>query len=224
MAYRRLRISIWLVGLALFATWLVGSSARPQVLTDIGPVLRIVTPEVSEVVTEDVTPQTAEALHMSCLHGVMVSRIMSSELSPGDVILAVNGVPVNSQCELNAELAKVAFGESFTLDIYRDGGTGRVTVQRAMETALVSKRTAESRGISVAGLSTGNGVMVAQVQVGTAASSLGLKSGDIILDVDGQPVHSAAEFMDFMRQLGNKDAKFNVRHQNGEVNVFILAA
>jgi serine protease Do len=224
MAYRRLRISICLVASALFVTFVIGRSARSQVLTDIGPVLRIVTPEVSEVVTEDVTPQVAEGLHMSCLHGVMVSRIMSSELNPGDVILAVNGVPVNSQCELNAELSKVAFGESFTLDIYRDGGTGRVTVQRAMETAAVSRRTAESRGISVAGLSTGNGVMVAQVQVGTAASSLGLTRGDIILDVDGQPVHSAAEFMDFMRRLGNNQATFNVRHQNGEVNVFSISA
>jgi S1-C subfamily serine protease len=223
MAYRRLRIPVWLVALALVSTFVVGSSARPAVRPDVQPALRIVAPSVSEVITEDMTPQLAESLNIGCAQGVVVSHVMPSPLNPGDVILAINGNPVRSQSDLNAQLAKVAYGQSFTLEVYRDGGTGTVTVQRAMDTAVLPG-TAAIRGISVAGLSAGNGVMVAQVQIGTAASALGLKSGDVILDVNGQAVHTTDEFVQYMRQLNNQAATFNVRQSNGHVNVFVVSS
>jgi type II secretory pathway component PulC len=52
---------------------------------------------------------------------------------------------------------------------------------------------------------------------------MGLKTGDIILDVNGHPVRSSAEFADFIRQLNDRPASFNVRHRNGQVNVFEIA-
>ena len=82
--------------------------------------------------------------------------------------------------------------------------------------------TVEIRGISVAGLSAQNGVIVAEVQIGTPASDAGLRSGDIILDVDGHTVHTAHEFLEFIRQLNNRHAAFNVRQRNGQINVFVI--
>jgi S1-C subfamily serine protease len=82
--------------------------------------------------------------------------------------------------------------------------------------------TVEIRGISVASLSTQNGVIVTEVQIGTPASDAGLKSGDIILEVDGHAVHTADEFLEFLRQLNNRHATFNVRQRNGQVNVFVI--
>jgi C-terminal processing protease CtpA/Prc len=82
--------------------------------------------------------------------------------------------------------------------------------------------TVEIRGIRVASLSAQNGVIVADVQIGTPASDAGLKSGDIILDVDGHTVHTADEFLEFMRQLNNRHAAFNVRQRNGQINVFVI--
>ncbi len=78
------------------------------------------------------------------------------------------------------------------------------------------------RGIRVASLSAQNGVIVAEVQIGTPASDAGLKSGDVILDVDGHTVHTADEFLEFMRQLNNRHATFNVRQGNGQINVFVI--
>ena len=59
-------------------------------------------------------------------------------------------------------------------------------------------------------------------QIGTTASDVGLKRGDVILDVDGHPFHSADEFFGFMRQLGNRHATFNVMHTNGHIDVFTI--
>jgi S1-C subfamily serine protease len=63
-----------------------------------------------------------------------------------------------------------------------------------------------------------------EVRIGTRASEIGLKRGDIILDVDGHPVHSAEQFVEFIRQLNNQPATFNVQHRSGQIDVFVISA
>jgi S1-C subfamily serine protease len=223
MVYRLLRIPVWLVVVALFATFVTGSKAGPKGALDVQPTFRIVTPDVTNVITQDVTPEIAQTLHMSRAEGVLISDV-ESPLRPGDVILSVNGRPVRCQRELDAELAQIDFGQTFFVDAYRDGRIQTVTVQRAWEGTRVLQGTSEIRGISVASLSTENGVIVMEVRIGTRASDIGLKRGDIILDVDGHPVHSAEQFVDFMRQLNSQPATFNVQHRSGQIDVFVIAA
>jgi serine protease Do len=190
---------------------------------DVRPAIRIVTPEVSDVITQDLNPEIARNLHITQQHGVLVNDVVGSPLYPGDVILSVNGVVVNCQSELDAQLSQVIPGQTFTMDVYRDGRIQTVTAQRAMELTVLPD-TKEIRGISIASLSTQNGVIVADVRIGTPASDMGLKTGDIILDVNGHRVHTAAEFTQFIRLLNGRPASVNVRHRNGQIDVFEIAA
>jgi serine protease Do len=222
MDYRRLHMLVWLIAPALFATFVIGSYAGPAARPDRQSAFRIVSPGISEVFTQDVTPNVSQSLHMSRAAGALVSDVLPSPLRHGDVILSINGHPVGCAGQLDAELAKVGFGEQFTLEILRDGRTQTVTLRRAMETVSVLRDTVDIRGIQAASLSTQNGVMVTDVKIGTAASDGGLKSGDIILEVDGHDVHSAAEFQKFMRELNNLDATFDVRQRDGELSVFVI--
>jgi serine protease Do len=225
MVYRSLRSSVCLVATALFASFVIGSSARPTTAPDAQPAFRIVTPNVSQVVTHDVTPEIAQTLQMSRTEGVLISDIIYSPLRPGDVILSINGNPVRCQTELYAQLAQVSFGQPLSVEVFRDGRTQTVMVQQPETPSWAVLRklgTVEIRGISVASLSTQNGVIVTEVQIGTPASDAGLKSGDIILEVDGHAVHTADEFLEFLRQLNNRHATFNVRQRNGQVNVFVI--
>jgi serine protease Do len=227
MLYRPLRIPVWLVVIGVFVTFVIGSNAGPAVLPDIRPGFQIVTPNVGDVITQDVTPEIAQTLHMNRAEGVLVSDVSDNPLRPGDVILAINGNAVACQKELDAQLAQVNFGETFSVEVLRHGRIQTVTVQRAPQTPLIPtvlQGTSEIRGISVAGLSTENGVIVTDVRIGTPASDLGLRSGDLILDVNGHPVHTVNEFVEFMRQLNNRPAIFNVRHTNGHVDVFVISA
>jgi len=189
---------------------------------DVRPAIRIVTPEVSEVITQDLNPEIARNLHITQQHGVLVNDVVGSPLYPGDVILSVNGVVVNCQSELDGQLSQVIAGQTFIMDVYRDGRIQTVTAQRAMELTVLPD-TKEIRGISIASLSTQNGVIVANVQIGTPASDMGLKTGDIILDVNGHRVHTAAEFTQFIRLLNGRPASLNVRHRNGQIDVFEIA-
>jgi len=223
MVYRRLRIPVWLIVAALFVTFVIGTTAGPAVMPDIQSSFRIVTPNVSEVMTRDVTPEIARNLGMSQAEGVVITDVMCSPLRPGDVILSINGNPVRCQNELDAQLAQVSGGETFLVEVYRDGRIETVILQRATPPPpAILEDTEQIRGIRVASLSNQNGVIVTDVQIGTPASDVGLLAGDIILDVDAHPVRTAGEFLEFMRQLNNRQATFSVRHTNGRVDVFVI--
>jgi VCBS repeat-containing protein len=186
---------------------------------------RIVTADVTEVITQDVTPEIAQTLHLSHPEGVVVTELTYSPLRQGDVILSINGKPVDCQAQLNWQLANLPPGVPFTLEILRDGQIQTVTVQLATEClacAAFCEAAPSIRGIHVATLSTQNAVVVTDVQIGTPAANAGLKTGDIILDVNGQQVHTASEFQEDVQQLSNQDASFNVRQTDGRLNVFVI--
>jgi S1-C subfamily serine protease len=221
MFYRRLRILVWLVVPALLVTFVIGSSASSGV-PNVEPTFQIVSPNTSEVFTQDVTPEIARDLRMNQPGGALITEVRPSLLRAGDVILSVNGNRIRCEGDLQTQMAQVPSGEAFLVEILRGGGIETVTVQRAMGTAAVLPGTVTMRGISVASLSTQNGVTVADVQIETAASAGGLKSGDVILEVDGHTVHSADEFLQFMRQLNNLNATLRVRQAVNHVEVFVI--
>jgi serine protease Do len=223
MVYRALRIPIGLAAAALFATIVIGGIARPLARQDVQPAFRIVTNNVSEVLTQDVTPEIARALNMCRIQGVVITDVLYSPLLPGDVILSVNGQPVNCQRDLDAALAQLGSEQMFTISVLRNDEVQTIPVQRAMDIRpSVSHGIPGIRGISVANLSTVDGAFVTNVKIGTPASDLGLKTGDIILEVDGHVVHNANEFQDLIGQLNGRQATLNVRQKNGQVNVFVL--
>ena len=124
-------------------------------------------------------------------------------------------------------LDELSLGEPFTVEVFRDGRTQTITVREAVEKpapAIVQQfNTTEIRGIRVTSLSNQDGVMVAEVQIGTPASQAGLRSGDIILEVEGHPVYTADQFLKYMRQLNNNAAVFSVLHTtNCRVDVFVI--
>ena len=223
MVFRRGQFFLWLAAAALLVTFVIGSKAGP-VMSQAVQSFQIVTPSVTDVVTQDVTPEMAQALNMSHPEGVVVTDLLYNPLQRGDVIVSINGHPVGCQNVLNYELAQLTPGQAITLEIIRDGRMQTLTVQRAVPAAVAQAPTADIRGIDVASLSTKNGVVVTDVQMGTPAANGGLKRGDVILDVNGHRVRSANEFLEFMQQLSNRDATFNVRQTDGRVNVFVIPA
>src|SRR5215831_5799197 len=200
MVFRRGQFFLWLAAAALLVTFVIGSKAGP-VMSQAVQSFQIVTPSVTDVVTQDVTPEMAQALNMSHPEGVVVTDLLYNPLQRGDVIVSINGHPVGCQNALNYELSQLTPGQAITLEIIRDGRMQTLTVQRAVPAAVAQAPTADIRGIDVASLSTKNGVVVTDVQMGTPAADGGLKRGDVILDVNGHRVHSANEFLEFLQQL-----------------------
>jgi serine protease Do len=210
MGHRSLRVfAIFIIAVS------AASAAPPQ------DVVRIVMPGDSVVITQDVTPEIAGDLHMSRTEGVLVREAFGNPLRPGDVILSVNGNPVRCQAELVAQLSDVSVGP-FVVEVLRDGRIQTITIQMTAVPPPPVLGIAAIRGITVRSLPTQNGVIVEETLIGTPASDAGIKSGDIIIDVDGHTIHSAEEFLQLLTQLGDQSATFNILERNGQVNVFVI--
>jgi serine protease Do len=68
-----------------------------------------------------------------------------------------------------------------------------------------------------------SGVIVAEVQDGSRAGDAGLRPGDLIQQVNRQPVSNAAEFERAMKQTGGKPAVLLV-NRNGHTCFVVIAA
>jgi serine protease Do len=140
-------------------------------------------------------------------------------LQDGDVIVKIDGQPIASANELRNAVARVAPATTVKVDIYRDGKkkTVEVTVaaqpkeltQAGMKEEQEGETPAETAtdrfGLKVATLTEEaahqagykeplKGVIITEVTDGSDAQEQGLRSGMVILDVQGKKVETAEEF------------------------------
>jgi S1-C subfamily serine protease len=87
------------------------------------------------VQVQDLTPDIAEALRVEAKGGAVVGRVEAESparragLQPGDVIVAIDGVPVASSSELRNRVGLTPIGQTIRLTILRDGAERTVEVR-----------------------------------------------------------------------------------------------
>ena len=163
---------------------------------------------------EAVTAQVAEALGLARPSGALVSSVDKdspaerSGFKPGDVVMAMNGSPIQHVDALGYRLATQAIGADISLSMLRQGETREVKVklERAPEGAAHAEVLIEGRspfaGAKVVDLSprsadrlnmpTGlRGVAVLDVARNSTAAGIGLQPRDIIRVVNGTDIETA---------------------------------
>ncbi|MDX1389133.1 MAG: PDZ domain-containing protein, partial [Acidobacteriota bacterium] len=130
-----------------------------------------------------------------------------------DQVLAVEGAPVFTPDELIARIQKSAPGEWVTLSIQR-GRTERDITVRLIEKPDGDKFTIRQGWIGVDaidlppslrehfGAPGDAGIMVYRVHPGSPAESAGLEVGDVLYDIEGEPVYSRGVFVRRIRGGG----------------------
>jgi serine protease Do len=151
-------------------------------------------------------------------------------LQAGDVILAVNGTPVNDSTDLPAQIASMKPGTKATLDLWRDKAKKQVSVTLGSlsDTKVADngvKASEQGRlGVAVrpltpqerSGTSLTHGLLVQQSS-GPAASA-GIQAGDVILAVNGRPVTSVEQLRDVIAKAGNSVALL-IQRDNAQIFV-----
>jgi len=170
---------------------------------------------------EDLTPALARAFGVSASNGVLVGDVLpdtpasKAGLKKGDVILKLNGEPVNSQNDLTLRISQSPVGSNVNVQYLRDGRTGNVDVKLAQldekaEGAGGGGNEEEEQGgglegVNVQGLTpeigqelklpTGTrGVVVTSVDPSSAAAEAGIQRGMVIQEVNHKPVSSIDEY------------------------------
>ena len=85
----------------------------------------------------------------------------------------------------------------------------------------LTDETRESAGVS----SDVEGVLVAEIEKGSNAEDKGLKSGDVIVDINQEAVKTPADVVERIAELkkqGRKNALFMVQPKDGAIGFFVL--
>jgi serine protease Do len=176
---------------------------------------------------QPVTEELAEGLGLDAAKGAIISDLtenspaLKAGLKQGDTILKANGEDIDDARDLARTIAKVKPGTDIPVDIYRNGKPETVSVRigtmpgEAPKMAGVTKADEgfdlSGLGLEVAPADDGAGVRITAVDPASAAAERGLKSGDVVLEVAGQQVHTPAEMRDALKAQDGKRVLMLVR-------------
>jgi Do/DeqQ family serine protease len=183
------------------------------------------------VTIQPVTSDLAQGLGLKEARGVAISGVNpggaadQAGLKPGDVILEINGKTVNDMNTLRNTIAGMAPGTDVTLTIARGGVNQQVHLKLGElgQTAEAEPGSggggggaaSATLGIGVVpltpelanqlGLRRGTqGLVVQSVDPNGPAAQVGLQAGDVIQEVNRQPVKSPEEMRSALQKSGNR--------------------
>jgi Do/DeqQ family serine protease len=170
------------------------------------------------VTIQPVTADIARSLNLPSVKGALVNGVEPGSpadgagLKTGDVITRFNGQALDNGNDLRNLVAATAPGSKATVTILRDGRSQDLAVQLAnakREASNAREGSGESSadealGVAVEPLTPQlanrlqvprdtDGVVVTDIDPDGRAADAGLREGDVIRQVDGKAVHSAAE-------------------------------
>jgi serine protease Do len=181
----------------------------------------------------DVTPENASFFKLQDADGAIVSQVTPDSpaaqggLKSGDVIRSLNGQPIINGSALQVAVSEATPGTAIALGILRDGSPQ--TVKLKVGEYHAKTETADNEGDSSSpnakpgklGVSVGDltddvrqqlripenvkGVAVESVRPASPAEDAGLAPGDVILELNRQPVASADKFVSAVRASSSKD-------------------
>ena len=197
---------------------------------------------------QSITPEIGAALGIKEAKGAIVASVVSggpaakAGFQQGDVILAVNGKPVEDNRDLTRRVAALPAGSRATFTINRQGTAKTLSVQIAQrkdeqlasnapqQESAMPGSTGEAMGLGLAAVTpemrrTYNldgdveGVLITRVDPNSDAADKGLEPGDILVSIGNRAVHTPQDVKSRVADAhaqGRKSVLLLVSGSNGE--------
>ncbi len=188
------------------------------------------------VTVQDLTPDLARSFGLKDSKGVLIAQVMpdtpaeKAGLQQGDVVVGINGEPVETVAPFRNKIALTEPGTKIELTVVRDGkelSLGVKVEKMTADTAAAVSRpeSMEKMGLTVTTL-TGEladqygykgekGVVVTGIETGSAAALAGMKPGILIQEVNREKIENVKEFEKAIEKSGKKPILLLVRDERG---------
>jgi len=194
---------------------------------------------------QELTPSLAQAFHVPTEKGALVGNVdpgtpgAKAGLERGDVITELNGEAVDGPNDLRLKVSTMAPGTTVHLKVLRNGQPRDVTLTLGEAPAAKGAGATEGaeenspmRGVQVRDLNDSirrelglganvTGVVVTDIPDGSSAQEAGLQRGDVIEQVNRQPVNSVSDYQRLLAQAG-KEAVMLLVNRGGTTRFFVV--
>jgi len=161
------------------------------------------------VTLQDLSAPLAESFGLKSPDGALVASVMpgsaaaQADLKAGDVITEINGQPVHTAGDVSHRVGAAAPGEKLALSVWRDKSKRDMTVAlgkaESERDQPVAKAESGTLGLAVRPLQrdelqragVDHGLLVERS--GGAAAQAGIQPGDVLLALNGKPVHNVEQ-------------------------------
>jgi serine protease Do len=172
------------------------------------------------VSVQKVSPEIAESLGINPARGALVADLVKAGpaeragVKTGDVIVEFDRRPIKDSADLPQQVARVVPGAAVQIKVIRDGkeATLSLTIGEMKETEVAAAAQEGELGLTVQpltpelaetlGLERSAGLVISAVKPGSAADEAGLRSGDVLVEINRQPVNNLA---DYNREIADND-------------------
>jgi serine protease Do len=182
--------------------------------------------------TQSLTADLARALGVRVEAGALVADVLPQSpaaragLRSGDIVVEVGGRPVSSRAHVEQAISRLAPGEIVRLKVHRYGRELVTPVKLAeepddWEVVPALARAKRLLGLDIRPITPTMGAMVADVDPEGPAELAGIEPGDVLREVDHQPVRDITDFQAIVRRL-RADAEVLLLVQRADVALYVV--
>lgn len=191
---------------------------------------------------QDVTEALAKSFGRTDTNGALVSQVVpggpaeKAGIKTGDIILDVNGTPIAGAAELKNLVGQAKPGSTAKVTVWRDKKTiplsmtiGERTPQ-ALAAGAPKAQASSELGVTIGkvppelasklGLKGNVGLVVKDVNSDGRGAAMGLRQGDVILEVDGSVISGVPEFNQKVEE-SKKSGVIRMMIQRGSATIFL---
>ncbi len=178
------------------------------------------------VSSQDVTPEIQQLLGLPSQSGALIGGITEAgpsvgKLQPGDVLVALNSVPITNPRSLMIRTAQILSGQTAAADFYRNGSLQHADIIIAVPPAdkppggapapaTLPNITLSAIGVAISPAPSSDGLTVVAVTTGGPAAKAGVVADNTIAAIGAENVSSAGALRDQLSDLANSHQKVAV--------------
>ena len=190
---------------------------------------------------QDVDPGLARAFKLEGNHGALIAEVVpkgaadKAGIKDGDIVVKFNGKKVSDSSHLRLEVSETAPGTKVPVEVVRDGDprSFEVVLQELASDKAKPANAEESsnsdtlNGVGVRDLDSEmrtelqvpskiHGVVVTDITLDSPSYEQGLRKGDVIVEINRKPVHSANEAVEMTSKVKDLHTLLRVWHRDPE--------